>query len=126
MTEEKELREVNARLGKKLSKLRKQEGLSMRDFAKEIGVSQNSIWFYEHGKRAPTLDKLLKIADYFCVSVDELIRPENPATENKAGTKIVFLNGGSRTVIDVTDEDKEELKRLAWYLAMKKSFADEH
>ncbi|HAU32186.1 MAG TPA: hypothetical protein DCW46_08025 [Desulfotomaculum sp.] len=43
------------------------------DLAREIGVSQRAVSYYELGKDIPTLDVLIKIADFFDVRLDYLI-----------------------------------------------------
>ena len=45
----------------------------------DLSVSQNTISRYEQGEREAGYDMLVKIADYFNVSVDYLLeRTENP------------------------------------------------
>ena len=47
--------------------------------AKETGISQGLMNEYKSGKKLPTLQNLLKIADYLDVSVDYLLgRTDNP------------------------------------------------
>ena len=47
--------------------------LKQSDVAKVVGVTQQCISEWENGKTEPTLSYLWKIADYFDISVDELI-----------------------------------------------------
>ena len=47
--------------------------------AMELNTNQNTISRYENGEREPSIRDLIKIADYFNVSVDYLIgRTDNP------------------------------------------------
>ena len=63
----------------RLKELRKKKGLSQLRLATELNTTQNTISRYETGEREPGIDELIKIADYFNVSVDYLIgRTENP------------------------------------------------
>ena len=63
----------------RLKELRKKKGLSQLRLATELNTTQNTISRYETGEREPGIDELVKIADYFNVSVDYLIgRTENP------------------------------------------------
>ena len=41
--------------------------------SKDIGVSDSLIGYYRMGKNSPSLENLVKIADYFEISVDKLI-----------------------------------------------------
>ena len=56
-----------------LVKLRKQKGLSQVDLALAIDVDSNSISRYERGVVKPTVEMAQKFADFFNVSVDELL-----------------------------------------------------
>ena len=63
----------------RLKELRKKKGLSQLRLATELNTTQNTVSRYETGEREPGIDELIKIADYFNVSVDYLIgRTENP------------------------------------------------
>lgn len=63
----------------RLKELRKRKGISQLRLATDLNTTQNTISRYETGEREPGIDELIKIADYFNVSVDYLIgRTENP------------------------------------------------
>ena len=63
----------------RLKELRKSKGISQLRLATDLNTTQNTISRYETGEREPGIDELIKIADYFNVSVDYLIgRSENP------------------------------------------------
>jgi len=47
--------------------------------AKETNISQGQMGYYFRGERIPTAENLVKIADFFDVSVDYLLgRTDNP------------------------------------------------
>ena len=60
--------------GKKLKELRLENGLSQHKLANELGFCNQTISFWETGSREPDLDTLLKIANYFEISVGELLQ----------------------------------------------------
>lgn len=62
---------------KKLRELRKGHGLSMKELGNILGLSESTISLYENGKREPDIATLIKIADYFQISVDDLIGRTN-------------------------------------------------
>ena len=63
----------------RLKELRKKKGISQLRLASDLNTTQNTVSRYETGEREPGIDELIKIADYFNVSVDYLIgRTENP------------------------------------------------
>ena len=58
----------------KLKELRKLNNLSMDKLGKEINMSGGEISDIENGKKKdPRISTLIKIADYFNISLDELI-----------------------------------------------------
>ena len=60
--------------GKKLKMLRESRNLTRRELADALGINENTLTGYENSGREPKYDLLVKIADYFDVLVDELIR----------------------------------------------------
>ena len=59
-------------LGERLRILRESVKLSQVKMADLLGVKQSSINRYEQGQSAPSLETLVKYADYFDVSMDYL------------------------------------------------------
>lgn len=63
----------------RLRALRRQRKLSQIRLAMELNVSQNTICRYETGEREADYTTLVRIADYFGVSLDYLLgRTDNP------------------------------------------------
>ena len=56
-----------------LKELRKQRGITQRDLAQYLGVSISTFSGWETGVYEPDHAHLCKIADYFGVTVDELL-----------------------------------------------------
>lgn len=63
---------------KMLRILRKNKGLSMKELGEIIGVAESTISQYETGKREPDFETLLKLGEFFNVSVDYLLRGDTP------------------------------------------------
>lgn len=63
-------------LGEKIYELRTQHNLSQGDIANELNVSRQSISKWENGNSTPDLEKIVKLAEIFNVSLDELIKNE--------------------------------------------------
>lgn len=59
--------------GERRSELRKDNGLTQRDLAEILGVSENSISLYERNINTPDDELKIKIANYFNVSLDYLL-----------------------------------------------------
>ncbi len=63
----------------RLKQLRKERGISQVRLAMELSVSQHTISRYETGERETNYAMLIRIADFFDVSVDYLLeRTDNP------------------------------------------------
>lgn len=60
-----------------LVKLREAQGLRQEDVAKILGVSRQAYCTYENDKRQAGYETLIKLADYFGVSVDYLLGHDN-------------------------------------------------
>lgn len=56
----------------KINELVRSSGKTQQEMANYLGISQASFYSYTVGKAEPSLDKLIKIADYFDVSLDYL------------------------------------------------------
>lgn len=56
----------------RIKQLRKEKGLSQAQLAKEVGISNQIISFYENNKREPKIENWEKLADFFDVSVPYL------------------------------------------------------
>lgn len=62
-----------------LKKIRKEKGISQLKLAMDLNTNQNTISRYETGEREPGINELIKIADYFDISIDYLVgRTTNP------------------------------------------------
>ena len=57
-----------------LKRLRKQKKLTQREVADALHISQTSVSKYERGESEPDLEMVIKMADYFKVTVDEFVR----------------------------------------------------
>lgn len=61
-----------------LKELRKSKGYSnMKDFCEAFDISFSTYQNYEAGKRTPTADVLIKLADFYDVTVDYLLGRED-------------------------------------------------
>ncbi|MBR1731776.1 MAG: helix-turn-helix transcriptional regulator, partial [Ruminococcus sp.] len=49
------------------------KGFSQLKVAMDLNISREAISYYENGQRCPNLEMLVKLSDYFGVSIDYLI-----------------------------------------------------
>jgi transcriptional regulator with XRE-family HTH domain len=80
----------------RLKQLREDRNLTQKDIAKHIGKTRQAIALYELGKREPDFEVLLKISDFFSVSLDYLLGRVNCADINAfaVGMNIDLIRGG--------------------------------
>ena len=64
---------MNPDFSRSLSLLRQERGLSQRQVAKELGISQALLSHYENGIREPGLNFVVKACDFYNVSADFLL-----------------------------------------------------
>ena len=63
----------------RLREIRKSRGVSQLKLAIALNMNQNTISRYETGEREPCISDLIRIADYFDVSIDYLVeRTDDP------------------------------------------------
>lgn len=65
----------------KLITLRRKAGLSQEQLADRLGVTRQSVSKWESGAAMPELGKLIALADFFSVTLDELVREQLPHKE---------------------------------------------
>ncbi len=56
-----------------LREIRKRKNLNQLKVALDLNISRESLSYYENGKRSPDIEMLVKMSDYFGVSIDYLI-----------------------------------------------------
>lgn len=62
-----------SKLSERLLTLRQERDLSQKNLVKEMGFALNTYVRYERGERVPDADVLVRIADFYGVSLDYLV-----------------------------------------------------
>ena len=57
----------------RIIQLKNERKLLQKDIASSVGLSLRAYQYYEKGQKEPTLSVLLRLADYFDVSLDYLV-----------------------------------------------------
>jgi len=79
----------------KLKELRKRKNITQDELAKHIYVSRTAVSKWESGKGYPSIDTLRLLADFYEVSIDELISNEEIlklSSDNLVSNKLKFKN----------------------------------
>ena len=91
--------EQSVNFSERLKNLRKEKKLSQKKLAQEVKVTRATIGYYENRKRKPDLEKLIKLADFFDVSIDFLAGKSN---QQKGEEQI-------KNEIEISDPIKQKL-----------------
>ena len=84
--------------------LRRERGITQEQLAAELGVSGRTISRWETGSNMPDISLLVEIAEYFDVSIPEIIKGERKSEDMKEETKEV-----AETMSDYARAEKEQL-----------------
>lgn len=89
-------------LNSMIKKLRLGHGLSQVDLAKKLSVTKQTVSNWENNNIQPSVDMLVKIADFFSVSTDYLLSRSNSC--------IINVDGLSPTEISHIEQIVQDLK----------------
>ena len=64
--------------------IREDRALHQRDVAEYLGISRSAYSNYENGTRSPNIGTLKKLAEFFCISIDELL-DYSPGNRKESG-----------------------------------------
>lgn len=92
-----------------LKSLRKQQKVNQEEIAKLLNVTTQAYSRYERGERELGYDSLIKLADYFDVSVDYLIEHESKSSKDWTDEERALGVGNHPTYLS---EDEYELIEL--------------
>ena len=100
-------------VGERLSELRKDKGLTQKEFAKILGISENSVSMYERNLNTPDDQMKIKIAEYFNVSLDYLLGViEEPLPLRRTNTIFLFAK-------NMPSNAEDEMRNFLNYLQNK-------
>lgn len=89
-------------LAEKILSLRTQRGMSQDDLAEKLEVSRQSVSKWETAQSTPDLDKIIKLANLFGVTVDELVRDgERPQPPEPPQPQVIYVEREKRGLTPV-------------------------
>ena len=103
---------------KRLRDLRESKNLQQKDIAKELDVLEATVSNWETGKRIPYSDMLIKLANFFEVSVDYLLGNENTNNldkelmEQEALKKVLQKSGFMGKDEDLSEKELDKLMKF--------------
>ena len=90
--------------GKNIKKIRVIKGLSQQAFAELFSLKRATLGAYEEGRSEPKIDTIIKVANYFSISIDDFLTKE--VTVNQ----LLRFNGGITT--DINQIVKSSFKEI--------------
>lgn len=69
-------------IGDRIKSLREKRGVMQQDVCEALNIEQSTLANYENNRRVPKVEILMKIADYYNVSVDYLLGRDRADAEN--------------------------------------------
>ena len=104
-------------LGTRIKLLREELGLKQEDLAKKLSVSPSAIGMYERNLREPNNELILKIANFFNVSVDyslgksDIRNPEIEIDKDK-----INIGLSTKDYNPPTKEQQEKIEEFAKFV----------
>ena len=101
------------KFGKTLKKLREDRNISAIKFSEDLSIHRGTLSNWETGKRTPDSQTLLKIADYFNVTVDYLLGNTDRKTDDTKIYNLQKVNTNEMVKIPVIGVIKAGIPMLA-------------
>lgn len=96
-------------LGDKIKKLRKEMHITQSQLASAVGLKQSSIGMIETSRQGASRETLIKIADFFGVTVDYLLTDDETVFSEKDKKSI------TKDLKKLMDEFRENVDGTAYY-----------
>ena len=107
--------------GERLARLRTAKGLTQRQLAAQLGVSQRVITYYENESAYPPAHLVPKVAQAFGVGIEELLGAAEPAVEAAAPVPSKRLRRRIELLEKLPLQDQKMVLRMIDTLAAKAS-----
>lgn len=105
----------------RLKQLRSEKGLVQKDMAKFLNITTSAYGYYEQGKRNPDPKTLMKLSDFFNVSVDYLLGKTDVRNYLDDSNTTIALHSDETSLdySDLSDEAKKEVQDFIEYVRHK-------
>lgn len=97
-------------LGNKIKKLREDKRMTQQELADLVGLSQSTIGMLESGRQGASRKTLVKLADFFGVTVDYLLSDDeemDKIAEYESQNKIFFSKFGK-----LSEKDRNKIIKM--------------
>lgn len=90
-------------LNEKITIIRKMNNLTQEGFAEELGVSRQAVSKWENGTSIPDVQLLLRIADFYNLTLDQLVRDDFDLHTSLDEKKIAWVIYQIKAVLQLDD-----------------------
>lgn len=104
---------MSIKQGDYLKKLRTEHGLSQDALSEILGISRQSISKWEQGNSSPDIDNMGKLAKYYGVSIDSLVKGEPDEPSVTAGSSVSvndMISGFMGTAQKKSEHEPEDMQ----------------
>lgn len=106
-------KDINAIISRNIVRMRKKKGLSQKQVAERIGVSQNAVYQWENGFRCAKLETVIKISEAIGCSPNEILNGVSINTEFQYSANDVFCEIEKR--LENAREIEQESAKIGSY-----------
>ena len=105
--------QLNMIIGNNIKRIRQNKGVTQEQLGDSIGVSGQAVSKWENGSALPDIQVLPKLADYFGISIDELMGYKlNALTYKEQFVKFMLGNG----ILQIGEFDLKAKEKLLFEL----------
>ena len=99
-------------IGKRLKQLRQEKGLSIRELAKYVDISHNTLAAYERHDMMPSLENGYKIAEYFEMPIEYFLKGKKVFTDFNDATLLELFREVDEMDTEYRTTAKRYMKKL--------------
>jgi transcriptional regulator with XRE-family HTH domain len=99
-------------IGHVIAQLRSERKISQRQLASALNVSAGVVGLWETGKRFPSYECIIALADYFMISTDTLLAKDRTLRADQYSSSIAALSPDIKKMIAVFTELNEDNKDI--------------
>ncbi len=101
----------------KLIKLREEKGLTQKEVAKHINISQQGYSAYETGASIPSIDVISSLADFYDLNIDYILRDDRLLKDNE-----ILYSSFNEILVEImeNENDRKLLEEFARYLLFRR------
>jgi transcriptional regulator with XRE-family HTH domain len=101
--------------GKRLKQLREDNDLRQEDVGKIVNVEKSTVSQWESGKRTPDVETIMKLADYFNVSIDYILGK----TDIRTPIETIAAHRSDDPMSELPEEARKSLEEFKEFILRK-------